>query len=50
MSDTTYSLRMEHISKRFGPVQALQDVSFLARLGSVHALCGENGAENALFE
>lgn len=41
---TTYSLRMEHISKSFGPVQALKDVTFAARPGTVHALCGENGA------
>lgn len=40
----TYSLRMEHISKSFGPVQALKDVTFAARPGTVHALCGENGA------
>ncbi|MBN2685451.1 MAG: sugar ABC transporter ATP-binding protein [Pontiellaceae bacterium] len=41
---TTYSLRMEHISKSFGPVQALKDVTFAACPGTVHALCGENGA------
>ncbi|MHC4997190.1 MAG: ATP-binding cassette domain-containing protein, partial [Planctomycetota bacterium] len=44
MSEDGYSLRMEHISKRFGPVQALRDVTFAARPGTVHALCGENGA------
>ena len=38
------ALRMQGISKRFGPVQALRDVSFLARAGVVHALVGENGA------
>ena len=37
-------LRMEHISKRFGAVQALGDVTFAVRPGTVHALCGENGA------
>ncbi|MBO4646521.1 MAG: sugar ABC transporter ATP-binding protein [Lentisphaeria bacterium] len=37
-------LRMEHISKRFGAVQALRDVTFAAKPGTVHALCGENGA------
>lgn len=45
MNDSTvYSLRMEHISKNFGPVQALKEVTFAARPGTVHALCGENGA------
>ena len=37
-------LRMEHISKRFGAVQALRDVTFSVRPGTLHALCGENGA------
>lgn len=37
-------LRMEHISKRFGAVQALRDVTFSLKPGTVHALCGENGA------
>ncbi len=38
------ALRMEGISKRFGPVQALSDVSITVRAGTVHALVGENGA------
>ncbi len=37
-------LRMEHISKHFGGSHALRDVTFDARAGEVHALCGENGA------
>ncbi len=44
MSDNNIILRMEHISKSFGPVHALSDVSFQVRKGAVHALCGENGA------
>ena len=32
------------MSKRFGNLAALDDVSFLLRPGSVHALLGENGA------
>ena len=40
----TYQLRMEKISKVFGPVTALKDVTFAVRSGTVHALCGENGA------
>jgi len=38
------ALRMRGICKRFGPVQALQDVSLTVRTGTVHALVGENGA------
>jgi len=38
------ALRMTGISKRFGPVQALSDVSFAVQAGTVHALVGENGA------
>jgi|CXWL01.1.fsa_nt_gi D-xylose transport system ATP-binding protein len=32
------------VTKRFGGVIALKDVSFDVRAGEVHALCGENGA------
>ncbi len=35
---------MEHITKHFGGVHALDDVTFEARAGEVHAVCGENGA------
>lgn len=37
-------LSLAHISRRFGELQALHDVSFLVRAGTVHALLGENGA------
>jgi ABC-type sugar transport system ATPase subunit len=37
-------LEMKAISKNFGGVHALRDVTFTARAGEVHALCGENGA------
>ena len=37
-------LEMRHISKSFGGVRALRDVSFSAGAGEVVALCGENGA------
>ena len=43
-SDTGIALRMVGISKSFGPVQALSDVSFNVQAGTVHALVGENGA------
>jgi ribose transport system ATP-binding protein len=35
---------LEHISKRFGPTQAVKDVSLGFRTGEVHAVLGENGA------
>jgi len=41
---TEIALHMRGISKRFGPVQALSEVSFTVRRGTVHALVGENGA------
>jgi len=39
-----FALRMSNISKSFGPVRALSDVSLTVRKGTVHALVGENGA------
>jgi inositol transport system ATP-binding protein len=39
-----YILEMEHISKRFPGVVALDDVQLKVRKGTVHALMGENGA------
>lgn len=37
-------LVMRAISKHFGGVRALEEVTFTAHAGEVHALCGENGA------
>ena len=37
-------LQLRHISKSFGGVKALQDVTLEVEPGEIHALCGENGA------
>ncbi|HMA34301.1 MAG TPA: sugar ABC transporter ATP-binding protein [Chloroflexia bacterium] len=44
MSESTPVMRVQHIAKAFGGVQALQDVHFEIFPGEVHALLGENGA------
>ena len=41
---TTPILEAQKITKRFGAVTALRDVTFDLRPGEIHALCGENGA------
>ncbi len=42
-------LRAEHVSKSFGPVTALRDVSLSLRKGEVLALVGDNGAGKSTF-
>jgi len=37
-------VEFQHISKRFGSIQALTDVSLTAHAGTIHGLIGENGA------
>lgn len=37
-------LTFDHISKRFGGVRALDNVSFAIARGAIHAIVGENGA------
>ncbi len=39
-----YILQMEHITKTFPGVKALDDVNFNVRRGEIHSLVGENGA------
>ncbi len=38
------AVRMQHVSKQFGAVQANRDVSLDVATGEIHALVGENGA------
>ena len=42
MGDIVVSLK--GVAKRYGPIQALQDVDLELRAGEVHCLAGENGA------
>lgn len=44
MSDQKIILKVSNLSKRFGGIQALKDISLDVRYGEVHALVGENGA------
>ena len=37
-------LKVEHVSKNFGATQALMDVSFTIKKGTIHSLLGRNGA------
>jgi len=37
-------VKFQHISKNFGSVKALTDVSLTAKSGTIHGLIGENGA------
>jgi ABC-type sugar transport system ATPase subunit len=42
--DAVEALRVENLSKSFGAIQALDDVSFSLLRGEIHAVVGENGA------
>ncbi|HEX2946877.1 MAG TPA: sugar ABC transporter ATP-binding protein [Clostridia bacterium] len=44
MDENEFVLEMNHISKEFPGVKALNDVTVKLRAGTVHALMGENGA------
>jgi simple sugar transport system ATP-binding protein len=49
LQDAAVLLRAEHVSKSFGPVVALKDVSMFLRKGEVLALVGDNGAGKSTF-
>ena len=42
--DKDVALRLEHVTKSFGPVRALKGVDFELREREIHGLLGENGA------
>jgi D-xylose transport system ATP-binding protein len=44
VTDSTPTLELRDVSKRFGAVQALDAVDFSVRAGEVMALVGDNGA------
>jgi ABC-type sugar transport system ATPase subunit len=48
-ADGTPLLRLQHVSKNFGAVQALVDVDFDVRAGEVTALIGDNGAGKSVL-
>jgi ribose transport system ATP-binding protein len=37
-------LRADHVSKSFGPIEVLSDISLALEAGEIHAVIGENGA------
>ena len=44
MARTEYAVRLQHVTKTFGPVVANKDVSLGVRRGEILALLGENGS------
>jgi len=42
--DSEYRIEMNNMSKSFGGIKALQNVSFSVKPGEIHCLVGENGA------
>ena len=44
MGAEPYAIEMRHITKRFGPLTANDDITLQLKRGEIHALLGENGA------
>jgi len=44
VESSPFTLEMQGISKSFGPIKALEDVTLRVVKGTIHALVGENGA------
>ena len=44
MATSDYILEIDHVTKEFPGVRALNDISFNVRRGTIHGVCGENGA------
>ena len=44
MAQTEYAVRLQHVTKTFGPVVANKDVSLSVRRGEILALLGETAA------
>ena len=44
MAQTEYAVRLQHVTKTFGPVVANKDVSLSVRRGEILALLGDNGS------
>jgi len=49
MNQQSVALSVENVTKRFGGVIALNDVSFVLKVGECHALIGPNGAGKTTF-
>jgi len=49
MNQQSVALSVENVTKRFGGVTALKDVSFVLKVGECHALIGPNGAGKTTF-
>ncbi|AHF78112.1 Sugar ABC transporter ATP-binding component [Sodalis praecaptivus] len=47
--EAAYLLEVTGVRKSFGPVVALKNAEFCLRRGSIHALCGGNGAGKSTF-
>ena len=44
MENNSFILQMKGITKEFPGVKALDDVNLSVKTGTIHAICGENGA------